>query len=58
MGGIISNFVIPEQIGRHFADIFKCLFMNKHFYISIWISLYFFPYDPFDKKSALVQVMD
>ena len=38
-------------------DIFKCIFLNKNFRISIKISLKFVPKVPIDNKSALVQVM-
>ena len=48
----------PGQNGRHFADdIFKCIFMNEKFCISIKISLKFVPKGQIDNKSALVQVM-
>ena len=38
-------------------DIFKCIFLNKIFRISIKISLKFVPKVPLYNKSALVQVM-
>ena len=38
-------------------DISKCIFMNKKFCISIWISLKFVPRGPIDNRPALVQVM-
>ena len=38
-------------------DIFKCIFLNENFRISIKISLKFVPKVPIDNKSALVQVM-
>ena len=39
----------PEQNGHHFADdIFKCIFMNEKFCISIRISLKFVPEGPID----------
>ena len=38
-------------------DIFKCIFLNENFRISIQISLKFVPKGPIDNKSALVQVM-
>ena len=45
----------PEQNGRHFAyDIFKCIFMNEKFCISIQTSLKFVPKDSIDNKSTLV----
>ena len=37
--------------------IFKCIFLNENFRISIQISLKFVPKGPIDNKSALVQVM-
>ena len=48
----------PCQNGRYFAEnIFKCIFMNEKFCISIQISLKFIPRGPSDNNSALVQVM-
>ena len=38
-------------------DIFKCIFMNEKFCISIRISLQFVPKGSVDNKSVLVQVM-
>ena len=38
-------------------DIFKYIFLNKNFRISIKISLKFVPKVPLDNKSVLVQVM-
>ena len=38
-------------------DIFKCIFSNEYFRISIKIPLKFVPKGPIDNKSALVQVM-
>ena len=49
------NPSLTGQNGRQFAeDIFKCIFMNKKFCISIRISLKFVPKGPIDDKSALV----
>ena len=39
-------------------DIFKYIFMNDEFSISIRISFQFVPRDPIDNMQALVQVMD
>ena len=48
----------PGQNGRHFAsDIFKRIFLNEDFGISIWISLKFVPKGPIGSKSALIPVM-
>ena len=38
-------------------DIFKCIFMNEKFCISIQISLKIVPRGPVDNRLALVQVM-
>ena len=38
----------PGQNGHHFADIFKCIFMNQKFCISIRISLKFVHKGPID----------
>ena len=49
---------MPGQNGRHFADdIFRCIFVNERFCISIQISLKFDPRGLIDNKPALVQVM-
>ena len=48
----------PGQNGRYFAGhIFKCIFMNEKFHISIRISVKFVPMGLIDNNSALVQVM-
>ena len=45
----------PGQNGRHFADdVFKCIFMNEKFHISVQISLKFISEDPIDNNPALV----
>ena len=46
-----------EQNGCHFADIFKYIFMNEKFWLSIQTSLKFAPKGPVDNNKALVQVM-
>ena len=52
------NTLKPRQNGRRFAeDMFKCIFMNERFCISIRISLNFVSKAPIDNKSALVQIM-
>ena len=38
-------------------DIFKCIFMNEEFCVSIRISSVFVPMGPIDNSTALVQVM-
>ena len=56
--GIFVNTLRPRWNGHHFADdIFKCIYMNEIFFISISTSLKFVPKGPIDNKSALVQVM-
>ena len=52
------NSSLPGQNSSRFAnDIFKCIFLNEKFCISIWISLKFVPEGAIHKKRALVQVM-
>ena len=57
----ISSVIISspsEQYSHHLADdIFKSIFMNEKFCISIQISLKFVPKRPVDNKSELDQVM-
>ena len=56
--GWLINSSSPGQNGRHFADdLFKCIFLNEKFCISIRISLKIVPKCSIDNKSALVQVM-
>ena len=56
-GGIV-NTLRPRQNGRHFPDdIFKCIFLNGIFNISIKISLKFVPKDPINNIPTLVQIM-
>ena len=47
------NTLRPRQNGRHFADIFKRIFLNEN----IKISLKFVPKGSFNNISALVQIM-
>ena len=48
----------PRQHGRHFADdVFECICLNENVWISIKISLKFFPKDPINNNPALVQIM-
>ena len=55
---LIFNSCPPGQNGRHFTDdVFKYIFLNDMFNISIQISLKFVPKGPIDKYSALVQVI-
>ena len=52
------NTLRSRQNGRHFAeDIFMCIFLNEHVWISIRISLKFVPSGPIDNIPALVQIM-
>ena len=47
-----------EQNGSHFAgDVFKYIFVNEKFYISINISLKFVPKGPINNIPALVRIM-
>ena len=55
---ILVNLSPLGQNGGNLADdIFKCIFINENFYISIQISLKFVPRAPIDNKPALVEVM-
>ena len=46
-----------KKNGRHFADIFKCIFMNETFWILTRTSLKFVSEGSIDSKPELVQVM-
>ena len=48
---IFFNSSRPGQNGRHFTDIFKCIFINKKCCISIWVSLKFVPKGLIDNVS-------
>ena len=47
----------PRQNGRHFPDIFKCIFFNENVWISMKISLKFLPKGTINSTPALVQEM-
>ena len=51
------NTLRPRQNGRHFADIFRIIFLNENISIPIKISLKFVPKGPFNNIPALVQIM-
>ena len=56
--GPILNSSPPGRNDHHFRDdIFKCIFVNKEFWIGIQMSLKFVPKGPIDNKWALVEVM-
>ena len=51
------NTLSPRQDVRNFSDdIFKCIFLNENVWISIKISLKFFPKGSINNISALVQI--
>ena len=52
-----SSTLRSRQNGRHFADIFKCIFVNENVEILIKIPLKFVQKGPIDNISALVQIM-
>ena len=53
----LLNTLRPRQNGRHFADIFKCIFLNENVWIPIRISLKFVPKCLIKNNPALVQIM-
>ena len=56
-GPFLTRFPLDKMAANFADDIFKCIFMNETFCISIRISLKFVPKGPIDNKPALVQVM-
>ena len=48
---------MPRQNGRHFPDIFQCIFLNENVWISIKISLKVVPKGPINNIPAKVQIM-
>ena len=56
-GWVMLNSSHPGQNGHHFTDnIFRCIFVNEKFCISIKISLKFVPKGPIDNNAALAPV--
>ena len=54
----VFNTLRPIQNWRHFPDdMFKCIFLNENVWISIEISLKFFPTGPVNNIPAMVQIM-
>ena len=52
------NTLRPRQNGRRLPDdIFKCIFLNEHVWISLKISLKFVPKVPINNIPALVLIM-
>ena len=51
------NTLRPRQNGRHFPDIFKCMLLNENVWISLKISLTFFPKVRINNLPALVRTM-
>ena len=51
------NTLRPRQDGRHFPDIFKCIFLNEKIQTSIKISLNCVPRGPIKNIPSLVQIM-
>ena len=53
----LGNTLRLEESGQRFADnIFKCIYWNENYFISIHISLKFVPCSPIDNESALVLI--
>ena len=57
MQAILAQLWINSLSPGRNNDIFKCIFMNEMFCISIQISLKFVPKGTIDNKLALIQVM-
>ena len=53
-GDILTHLPLDNMAAIFADDIFKCIFLNEKFCISIWISLKFVPKGLIDNKSALV----
>ena len=52
------NSLRSRQNGRHFADVFKCIFLNENLWILLKISLKFVPEFQMNNIPALVQIYD
>ena len=51
------NTLKLRQNGRHFPDIFQCIFLNENVWIAMKISLMFVPKDTINNIPELVQIM-
>ena len=51
------NSLRPRQNGRHFADVFKRIFLNENVWILLKISPKFVPKVPINNIPALVQII-
>ena len=53
----LANTLRQRQNGRHFMDIFKCIFLNENLQITIKIALKFSSTGPINNIPAMVQIM-
>ena len=53
----LFNTLKPKENVRHFADIFKSIFLNENVWIQINVSPKFVLQDPIENIPALVQIM-
>ena len=53
----LDNLLRQRRNRCHFADIFKCIFLNENVWISIDVPLKFVPKGPINNIPALVQIM-
>ena len=53
----VYKHIEAETNGRHFADIFKCIFFSENVWIPIKISLKCVPKGQIDNIPAMVQIM-
>ena len=50
----LTHLSVDKMVAILADDIFRCIFMNKKFFIFIEISLQFVPKGPIDNNQALV----
>ena len=55
--GARVNTLRLRKNGHHYADVYKCIFLNENAWIPLKISLKFVPRVPIDNISALIQIM-
>ena len=53
----LINTLRSRQNGRHFVDIFKCIFLNENVWIPMKISMKLVPKGPINNIPALVRIM-
>ena len=51
------NSIPPGQNGRHFVDVFRCIFVNQKCCVFDWNFTELFPKGPIENNAGLVSIM-